>query len=111
MGLGRSGLTIDAAAKNGERRSEETGEKRLQRPETSDTRDPAHANKTIGRQEGLTLFIDDWLGPARAAGGLDQAEPAEARMALLADDDVVVDHHPERLARGHDLLGHLDIGL
>ena len=79
--------------------------------ETNDTRDPAHANKTIGRQEGSTLFIDDGLRPARAAGGLDQAEPAEARMALLADDDVVVDHGPERLALGHDLLGHLDIGL
>ena len=32
-------------------------------------------------------------------------------MALLADDDVVVDHDPERLGRAHDLLGHLDIGL
>jgi len=30
-------------------------------------------------------------------------------MALLADDDVVVDDHAERLARGHDLLGHLDV--
>ena len=27
-------------------------------------------------------------------------------MALLADNDVVVDHDPERLARAHDLLGH-----
>ena len=34
----------------------------------------------------------------------------EARMALLADDDVVVHQHAERLGGGYDLLGHLDIG-
>ena len=31
-------------------------------------------------------------------------------MALLADDDVVVDQDSERLGRGHDLAGHLDVG-
>ena len=31
-------------------------------------------------------------------------------MALLADDDVVVDHDPEILGRPDDLLGHLEIG-
>jgi hypothetical protein len=31
-------------------------------------------------------------------------------MALLADDDVVVDHDPEILGRPDELLGHLDIG-
>ena len=31
-------------------------------------------------------------------------------MALLADEDVVVHYHPERLGSGHDLLGDLDIG-
>ena len=41
---------------------------------------------------------------------LDQAQAAEAGVALLADDDVVVDQDPERLGRGHDLPGHLDIG-
>ncbi len=31
-------------------------------------------------------------------------------MALLADDDVVVDDDTERLGRVDDLLGHLDVG-
>ena len=47
---------------------------------------------------------------ARANARLDQHEPAEAGVALLADDDVVVHHDAERLRGSDDLLGHLDVG-
>ena len=41
--------------------------------------------------------------------GLQQPEAAEARMALAADDEVIVDCDAERLGGGADLLGHLDV--
>src|SRR5690349_17812018 len=41
--------------------------------------------------------------------GLQQPEAAEARMALAADDEVIVDCDAERLGGGANLLGHLDV--
>ncbi len=48
--------------------------------------------------------------PGASTTRLDQPQPAEARVALLADDDVVVHQDAERLRGSDDLLGHLDIG-
>jgi hypothetical protein len=39
-----------------------------------------------------------------------QPQPLQARMPLLADDNVVVHGNAERLRHLDDLLGHLDVG-
>ena len=39
-----------------------------------------------------------------------QPQPLEARVAFLADDDVVVDRDAQGLRHLDDLLGHLDVG-
>jgi len=43
--------------------------------------------------------------------GLDQPQPLEAGVAVLADDDVIVDRNAERLCHRDDLLRHLDVGM
>ena len=50
------------------------------------------------------------FGGAGRLDQLDQAQPPEARMAFLSDNDVVVNDDAERLTGSHDLLGHFDIG-
>ena len=42
---------------------------------------------------------------------LNQPHPLQTRMAVLADDDVVVHGNPERGGDIDDGLGHLDVGL
>lgn len=46
-----------------------------------------------------------------AAGlpGSDQAQRAEARMALATDNQVIVNGDPQRLGEGHNFVRHLDI--
>lgn len=46
----------------------------------------------------------------RAAHPSDQLQSLEARMAVAADDDVVVDGDAERGGDVDDRLGHLDVG-
>src|SRR5262245_63818572 len=41
---------------------------------------------------------------------LDQLEPLQARVSILADDDVVVHGDAERFRHLDDRLGHLDVG-
>ena len=41
---------------------------------------------------------------------LNQLQPLQARVPVLADDDVVVELDTERLGDLGDLLGHLDVG-
>ena len=41
----------------------------------------------------------------------DQLHPLQARMPVLADDDVIVHRYPERTGDVDDGAGHLDIGL
>ena len=41
---------------------------------------------------------------------LDQPQPLQARVAVLADDDVVVHGDAERARHRDDRLGHLDVG-
>ena len=48
--------------------------------------------------------------PALTATNLDQLQPLEARVAFLADDDVVVHGNAERLGDLDDRLRHLDVG-
>jgi hypothetical protein len=59
--------------------------------------------------------ITDFLGDAGFASqsnlfGSHQLQPLEARMAVLADDDVVVDGDAERLGDVGDGAGHLHVG-
>jgi len=42
---------------------------------------------------------------------LDQPHPPHAGMAMLADNDVIVNGNPERLGDLNDGFRHLDIGL
>ena len=49
--------------------------------------------------------------PPQQPAGLDQPAAAEAGVAVLADDDMVVQLDLDRLQRRHDLAGHLDVGL
>jgi diadenosine tetraphosphatase ApaH/serine/threonine PP2A family protein phosphatase len=49
-------------------------------------------------------------GMGRIRVRLDQLQPLEARVAVLADDDVVMDRDPKRAGGLDDQLGHLDIG-
>src|SRR5215470_13833246 len=41
---------------------------------------------------------------------LNQPQPLQTRVAVLADDDVVVHGNAERARDGDDRLGHLDVG-
>jgi hypothetical protein len=50
-------------------------------------------------------------GARAVAGGLNQLQPLHARMAVLADDDVIVHGDAERTGDVDDRLGHLDIRL
>ncbi len=50
-----------------------------------------------------------WLRPVFALGELHQLQPAQARMPVLADDNVVMHRDPERSGDVHDLPRHLDI--
>ena len=42
--------------------------------------------------------------------GSNQPQPLQARVPVLADDDVVEELHAERLGDGRHLPGHLDVG-
>ena len=44
------------------------------------------------------------------SSGLNQLQPLEARMAFLADDDVIVHRNAERLGDVDNRLRHLNIG-
>ena len=67
-----------------------------------------------GRTEKDGLIVNhDALasfGTSLAIAPSDQPEPLQAGMAVLADDDVVVDRDAERFCRVDDRPGHLDVG-
>ena len=50
-------------------------------------------------------------GSALSARGSHQPQPLQARVAVLANDDVIVHGDPERAGDGDDLLSHLNVGL
>lgn len=50
------------------------------------------------------------LRPRYFGSGLDQQQALHRGIALLADNDVIVDGDAERLGAVDDLLGHLDVG-
>jgi hypothetical protein len=45
-----------------------------------------------------------------AGGDLDQLQPLQTRVPVLADEDVVVHGNAERRCDLHDHFGHLDVG-
>lgn len=48
--------------------------------------------------------------PRHFGSGLDQQQALHRGIALLADDDVIVDGDAKRLGAVDNLLGHLDVG-
>ena len=73
-------------------------------------RAPSPSNEDDGEIGGPTGRIGDIRSASGSRHVSDQPQPLEARMAFLADDDVIVHGNPERIGDADDRLRHLDIG-
>ena len=67
-------------------------------------------NHTISRQH-LKVVRQPFCHGHRSNWPSNQLQPFQARVTVLADDDVIVHRNAERAGNVDDGLGHLDIGL
>lgn len=64
-----------------------------------------------GRKTVTSAIVVPDIAAFMRATILNQPQPLEAGMAVLADDDVIVHRNAERLCHRDDLLRHLDVGM